>query len=123
MKKLLLFTFLLFSLVSTAQDAFVRKYTKMYSNKPEKKSECNVNVVFNSEQTDADIIMYFLGGKTFKFYRTQNKIEKGIDKNGESYQLIFCINEEGLKLGLQLYDDDSTLRIIFSDGSIIEFYN
>ena len=123
MKKLLLLTFLLFSFISTAQDAFVRKYTKMYSNKPEKRSECNVNVVFNSEGTDADITMYFLGGKTFNFYRTENKIEKGIDNNGESYQLVICINDEGTKVGLQIYDEDSTFRILFLDGSLLEFYN
>lgn len=124
MKKiLLLITMLLFSFIATAQDSFVRRYTKMYSSNPEKKSACNVNVVFNSQETDADIVMYFVGGKTFKFYRTETKVERGVDKNGESYQLVICINNEGTKVGLQIYDEDSTFRILFLDGSILEFYN
>lgn len=123
MKRLLLAALLLFSFLASAQDAFVRRYTKMYSSNPEKTSTCNITVVYNSVETDADIVIYLSEGKIFKLYRTEKEVKIGYNQDGIKYQLVFCVDEDGNRMGMQIFDDDSTLRLLYPNNGYIEFYN
>ena len=122
MKKLLLLFLLLFSFIAMAQGPFVRKYTKMYSSTSNEFVNCNITVVFNSENTDADIVVY-VGKTTHKFYRTENEVIKDKDKEGEAYQLVVCLDDKGNRVGIQIYDGDSTFRILSIDNGYLEFHN
>ena len=122
MKKIILLFLLLFSFIAMAQGPFVRKYTRMYSSTSNEFVNCNVTVVFNSENSDADIVVY-VGDRTHKFYRRENDVIKDKDKENNTYQLVVCLDSKGNTVGIQIYDEDSTFRILSSDSGYLEFYN
>lgn len=123
MKKLLLLAMLLFATMTFAQDTFVKKYTSMVMKEkgvlqPWKKTD--VTVVFNPNGA-RDVVIYFSNGDKMTLHQIGNVI-KGKTKNNEDYQLIECVNEEGVDLAVQLFDDDTCLRIIIADGYFVEFH-
>ena len=124
MKKLLLGALLLLSSFTCfAQDTFVKKYTSMVMKEkgvlqPWKKTD--ITVVFNPNGA-RDVVIYFSNGDKMTLHQIGNVI-KGKTKNNEDYQLIECVNEEGVDLAVQLFDDDTCLRIIIADGYFVEFH-
>ena len=124
MKKL--FLSLLFTMLSVASfsQTFVKKYTSVIAKKAGVVGEwqdTSLTVVFNEKET-GDIVFYYTNGSTKRFHQggdvTQDKT-----KSGEGYQLIMCIDDEdGTKVGLQLFDDDTTLRVLISEGYMVEFH-
>jgi hypothetical protein len=124
MKKLFLtLLFLMFSLTSFSQ-TFVKKYTSAIAEKAgvlEDWKEVSITVVFNEEDT-GDIVFYYSNGNTKRFHQIGD-VEKGKTKAGENYQIIYCIdNADAKKVAIQLFDEDSTLRILISEGYSVEFH-
>jgi hypothetical protein len=124
MKKL--FLSLLFMMLSVASfsQVFVKKYTSVISEKAGVLGDwqkTDVTVVFNEKDT-RDIVFYYSDGALKRFHQIGNSTE---DKTtaGESYQFIICIDDNnGSKVGIQLFDDDTTLRVIIDDGYYVEFH-
>jgi len=124
MKKLFLSAlFLTFSVASFSQ-TFVNKYTSVISEKAGvlgKWRDTSLTVVFNEKET-GDIVFYYTGSNTKRFHQVGDVTE---DKttSGENYQLIIGIDDEdGNKVAIQLFDSNSTLRILISNGDYIEFH-
>jgi hypothetical protein len=115
---ILLFVFFSIS-ITNAQETFVRKYTNCISKIGEKLGdweEIDLTVVFNEKNTN-NVVLYY-PNKTKTLYKIGNvKTSKTVD--GDEYQLIDCIDEEGNKLSLQLFSE--VMRIIFS-GGYVEFH-
>ncbi|MFY7988487.1 MAG: hypothetical protein ACOVNP_06355 [Flavobacterium sp.] len=126
MKKILFVAILLLCSATYAQDTFVRKYTKLVSTKnnvEEPEKEINITVVFNPKGEKEIKFYYTDTGKTKTFYQVSG-LETGKTEGGYEYQLIEVIDgEDGYKLILQLFDNDDVLRLIISEGYIIEFSN
>ena len=125
MKKLLLLALILSSFVCIAQEnsTFVEKYTSTISKtdgvlQPWKKTD--LTVVFNSNGT-TDIVFYYTNGKTIKFYRIGN-VEEGVTTGGHEYQLAQCIDKDGTKVIMQLFSNNSCLRLTLAEGYMIEFH-
>ena len=38
--------------------------------------------------------------------------EEGHTQNGDGYQLVECLNDEGKNVLIQLFDDDTTFRVL-----------
>lgn len=124
MKKLLLGALLLLSITMFSQEAFVKKYTSLVSKKADVLQpweKIDVTVVFNAEGSK-DIIFYYSNGNTRKFHQI-TEVRQGKTENGEGYQLVQCVDENGTKVAMQLFDDDTCLRILISKGYMIEFHN
>ena len=125
MKKLILGLMILLSVhVCIAQEQFAKTYTSMISMKNYVKSKwsaVDLTVVFN-EKDKKDIILYYSSGKKMKFHQISDVYE---DKTtaGEYYQSIECIDQDGDKVLLQLFDDDTCLRILICPGTFVEFHN
>ncbi len=124
MKKLILSVlFLMLSVVSFSQ-TFVKKYNSVIAEKAGilgKWETTSLTVVFNEKNT-GDIVFYYTGGNTKRFHQVGDVTEDKT-KSGAGYQLIICIdNEDGNKVGVQLFDNDTILRILISDGYFVEFH-
>jgi hypothetical protein len=124
MKKLILsILFLTFSLTSFSQ-TFVKKYTSVISKKAGilgDWKDISLTVVFNEKET-GDIVFYYTDGSTKRFHQFGDVIEGKTD-SGEDYQVITCIdNEDGTKVLIQLFDNDTALRVLISDGYSVEFH-
>jgi hypothetical protein len=124
MKKLILSVlFLMISGVSFSQ-TFVKKYTSVIAEKAGvlgKWETTSITVVFNEKNT-GDIVFYYTGGTSKRFHQVGDVTEDKT-KSGAGYQIIMCIdNQDGNKVAIQLFDDDSTLRILISDGYFVEFH-
>ena len=125
MKKLLLVALL--SILSTtmfSQETFVTKYTSFITKKnnvlqPWEKAE--VTVVFNPNQVK-DVVFYYVSGKTMTFHQVSG-VKEGKTDNGEGYQVFDCVDQDGSYVTLQLFDDNTCLRILISEGYMIEFHN
>lgn len=121
MRRVIVFLFLLAGItLCNAQDAFVRKYTSYVTKIDDKLSdwkETDLTVVFNEKGTD-NVVMYY-PAKTLTFYKV-GTVKKDMTTNGEEYQIIECVDDDGIKLSLQLFSD-STLRILMQ-GGFIEFH-
>jgi hypothetical protein len=125
MKKLLLGALLLLSTLMFSQsETFVKKYTSMVSKKEgvlQPWEQVDVTVVFNAKG-GKDIVFYYTNGNTRSFHQissvTQSKTE-----NGQGYQFIDCVDQDGTKVGIQLFDDDTCLRILIAKGYMVEFHN
>jgi CRISPR/Cas system-associated protein Csx1 len=124
MKKL--FLSVLFSMLSVAlfSQTFVNKYTSVIGEKAGvlgKWETTSTTVVFNEKDT-GDIVFYYSNGNIKRFHQVGD-VTKDKTKSGEEYQIIICIDDEdGKKIALQLFTEDSTLRILISDGYYAEFH-
>ena len=122
MKKLLIITaFLMFTLTSISQKTFVKKYTSYITVNTETKTksaweDLDLTVVFNEKETD-NIVMYY-PDRVKKLYKV-GVVENGKTTDGDSYQAIECIDDEGDKVYLQLFQDG--LRLLIT-GAYIEFH-
>lgn len=124
MKNFILSFFLIASIGLFSQETFVKKYTSMISKKGEVLQpwkKINVTVVFNPKGV-RDIVIYFSKSKKLKLHQI-NGVTEGKTDNGEGYQLIECIDHYGGKVAIQLFDDDTCLRILIAKGYMIEFHN
>jgi pyruvate/2-oxoglutarate/acetoin dehydrogenase E1 component len=122
MKKLIIALLLMFSSIASAQDTFILKYKRMYDCQKKENFSTYINVVFNSEIDEADIMIYGSDGNVLKYYRTDKNIQtEKTDDTGENYQIINCITSKGEKIIFLLYED-SSMKIIFSNGNALEFY-
>lgn len=124
MKKLLFIALFIVSFTSFAQDTFVRKYTSMMATRDDVEEEvkaADLTVVFNPNGNKG-IKFYYGSGETTEYLQVSDLTE-GTTTGGYKYQLIKIINKEkGYELTLQLFDDDGVLRLLFSKGNTIEFY-
>ena len=124
MKKLFLSVlFLTFSVASYSQ-TFVNKYTSVISVKANVLGawkETSLTVVFNEKET-SDIVFYYTGLNTKRFHQVGD-VKEDKTNAGENYQIITCIDDEdGNKVSVQLFDDNSTLRILIAEGYYVEFH-
>lgn len=125
MKKLLLLVMLVLGIsTSYSQETFVRKYKYMIVTKNNVSGinkKADVTVVFNPNQ-QRGIKFHYISGKTTEYYQVSDLTE-GKTESGEEYQSIKVIdNEEGYQITIQLFDKIGALRLIFSEGNTIEFY-
>jgi hypothetical protein len=124
MKKIIIFSLLLLSITTFSQETFVRNYKYMIVTENDvsginKKAE--LTVVFNPNKQKG-IKFYYANGKIAEYYQVSDLTE-GKTEAGQEYQLIEIVDkEEGLKIILQLFDKIGVLRLIFSAGNTIEFY-
>ena len=106
------------------QQTFVKKYTSVITEKAGVLGEwkdASLTVVFNEVNTD-DIVFYYSDGSVKRFHQVGD-VKEDKTNSGEGYQLIMCIDDEdGTKVGLQLFDDDTTLRVLISEGYMVEFH-
>jgi len=120
-KILLLIALLLCSVISLAQNTFVRKYTFYYTKQNGvvyEGKKTDVTVVFNEKNT-GNIVLYF-GTKKKTLYKT-GELENNQSEGGYKYQYIDCVDEDGKNIGFQFFDDSGTMRLIYSDG-FLEFH-
>lgn len=125
MKKLLLGALLLLSMFGFSQEPFVKKYNSLISIKNNVKQpweKTDITVVFNSKGRREIVIYYSNSDKSITFYQIESP-RTGKTKNGESYQIVECVDQDGEKVALQLFDDDTCLRILIAQGYYIEFHN
>jgi hypothetical protein len=124
MKKLLLGALLLLSsFMCIAQGTFVKKYTSMIAVSNNVKGEwqsTDITVVFNAKEV-TDIVFYYPNGSTRTFHQITSP-EKDKTTNGDTYQIVECLDESGDRVAIQLFDDDTCLRIIIDKGWFIEFH-
>lgn len=124
MKKLFLSVLLLMLSVVSFSQTFVNKYNSVIAEKSGvlgKWETISITVVFNETDT-GDIVFYYTNGNVKRFHQVGD-VTKDKTKSGEAYQIIICIDDEnGKKVALQLFDEDSTLRILISDGNFVEFH-
>jgi len=124
MKKILLGALLLLSTSMFSQETFVKKYTSFITKDngvltPWEKID--VTVVFNPNHV-RDVIFYYISGKTMTFHQTSG-VKEGKTSSGDGYQAFDCIDQDGIYVRLQLFDDNTCLRILISEGYMIEFHN
>ena len=125
MKKITLFALLATTLCFAQSSTFVKKYDsyiieKDYIKEPRKYGE--VTVVFNSNG-EQDIVFYYTNGET-KTYHQITGVVKGKTSNGDGFQTIDCIDSvTGKRVTLQLFDDDTCLRLFVALGYFIEMHN
>jgi hypothetical protein len=124
MKKLLLGALLLLSsFVCMAQETFVKKYTSMIAVSNNVKGEwqsTDITVVFNANGV-RDIVFYYPNGNTRTFHQIVG-MTKDTTTNGDAYQIVECLDESGDRVAIQLFEDDTCLRVIIDKGWFIEFH-
>lgn len=124
MKKLLLGALLLLSISVSAQDTFVKRYNSMITKNDgvvQPWEETDVTVVFNPDGV-RDIVIYYSTGTKITLHQVGN-VEQGKTESGQGYQIVECVDEKGFNLSVQLFDNDTCLRIIVAKGYTIEFHN
>jgi hypothetical protein len=123
MKKLLLGALLLLSMCTFAQEAFVKKYTSMIAISNNVKGEwqsADITVVFNADGV-RDIVFYYPNGNTRTFHQIVG-MTKDVTTNGDAYQIVECLDESGDRVAIQLFEDDTCLRVIVAKGYYVEFH-
>ena len=124
MRKLLLITFLLLSsVVCIAQDTFVKKYTSSIAINnyvKDKWQSADITVVFNAGGV-RDIVFYYPNENTRTFHQITG-MTKDKTTNGDEYQIVECLDESGDRVAIQLFDDDTCLRVIIDKGYYVEFH-
>ena len=125
MKKIILWIILLLAVaISYSQETFVRKYKYMIVTENDVSGvnkKADLTVVFNPNQQKG-IKFHYGSGKTTEYYQVSDLTE-GKTESGEEYQLIEIVDKkEGHQITLQLFDKIGALRLIFSAGNTIEFY-
>lgn len=126
MKKLLLWMMLVLAIsASYSQETFVRNYTYLIltnNDVSEEKKPAQLTVVFNPNNKK-EVKFIYASGKVVEFYQTSS-MKEGTTTGGYKYQLIDIVNKtNGVQITLQLFDDDDTMRLVFSSGDSIEFFN
>lgn len=122
MKKLLLA--LLFSASMFSQKTFVKKYTSYISESNGVMQPwvySGVTVVFNANNTN-DVVFYY-PNNTKRTLHQVGDVEEDKTTGGQKYQIITCVDEDGTELALQLFDNNTTMRILIAKGYYIEFHN
>jgi hypothetical protein len=124
MKKLILLPLLLMLSVASFSQTFIKKYTSVITEKAGvigKWQDTYLTVVFNEKGT-GDIVFYYTNASTKRFHQVGD-VREGKTNSGEGYQIIMCIDDEdGTKVAVQLFDDDTALRVLISDGNFVEFH-
>ena len=124
MKKLLIGALLLLSsFMCIAQETFVKKYTSLISVSDNVKGEwqaTDMTVVFNPKGV-TDIVFYYPNGNIITFHQIVG-MTKDTTTNGDAYQIVECLDESGDRVAIQLFDDDTCLRVIIDKGWFIEFH-
>ena len=124
MKKIFFGVLFLLSVSMFSQETFVKKYTSMISKMDgvfQPWEKINLTVVFNPKK-ETDIVLYYSSGKRTIFHQINSATEdKTVD--GQGYQIINCIDQDGASATLQLFDDGTCLRILIAKGYMIEFHN
>jgi hypothetical protein len=124
MKKIFFGLLLLLNTSMFSQETFVKKYTSFITNNNYvlgKWEKTDVTVVFNPKGIK-DIVFYYTNGSIRTFHQVTNT-QSGKTKNNDSYQIVECIDDEdGAKVAIQLFDDDTCLRVIIDAGYYIEFH-
>ena len=124
MKKLFLGILLLLVTSVFSQETFVKKYTSMISKKDgilQPWEKVDITVVFNPKGV-RDIVIYYSSENTLTLHQI-GSAKEGKTNTGEGYQLVDCIDQDGEKLAIQLFDDDTCFRILVAEGYMIEFHN
>ena len=124
MKKLLLGALLLLSTLMFSQETFVKKYTSMLSKKEDVLQpweKVDVTVVFNAKGSK-DIVFYYTTGNTRTFHQITD-VTEGKTEDGQGYQFVHCVDQDGTRVGIQLFNDDTCLRILIAKGYMVEFHN
>ena len=124
MKKIFLGVLLLLVTSMFSQETFVKKYTSMVSKKDEVLQpweKVDVTVVFNPKGV-RDIDIYYSSGNSITLHQIGSATE-GKTNSGEGYQIIECIDQDGEKLSIQLFDDNTCFRILIAKGYMVEFHN
>lgn len=124
MKKILLTPLLILSTtLCIAQQEIVKKYTSMIIISNDIKGEwvqTDLTVSFNSKE-NKDIIFNYPNGKSAKFNIIAN-MDKGTTDNCDTYQLVQCLDDDNQRVFIQLFDNDTHLRLIIKKGYYIEFH-
>ena len=123
MKKILLISLLLCNTIIFAQETFVRKYVSMILTEnfiASESQQADLTVVFNPNE-QRKIVFYFGNGERRVYYQLEG-VTTGKTNAGEEYQFIKCLDEKGVTIFLQLFDELGCLRVIISEGYKIEFY-
>jgi len=124
MRKLLLGLLLLVSTVMFSQSTFVKKYTTFVAKQNgvfQEWKQSEVTVVFNPKGV-RDVVFYYENGSVRTFHQIGD-VKQGKTNAGDGYQIIECIDQDGYTVALQLFDSDTALRVIVSEGNSIEFHN
>ena len=124
MKKLILSVLFMMLSVASFSQTFVKKYTSVISEKAGvlgKWETTSMTVVFN-ESVTKDIVFYYSDGSQKRFHQVGD-VEEDKTVSGNPYQIITCIdNNDGSQIAIQLFDDDTTLRVIIGKGYYVEFH-
>lgn len=124
MKKILLGTLLLLSsFICIAQDTFVKKYTSLITINNNVKGEwqsADITVLFNANGV-RDIVFYYPNGNIRTFHQIVS-MTKNTTTNGDAYQIVECLDESGDRVAIQLFEDDTCLRVIVAKGYYVEFH-
>ena len=124
MKKLFLSGLVLMLSVASFSQTFVKKYNTLITEKAGVMGEwqdTSMTVVFN-ESVTGDIVFYYNDGTVKRFHQIGN-VEENKTVTGQGYQIITCIdNQDGKQIAIQLFDDDTALRILIAKGYFVEFH-
>jgi hypothetical protein len=112
MKKLILL--LLLTSISYSQNTFVYYY-HVSSDGSISEGKCNLKIEYKN------LIITFDYGTRKVEYKVISDIEKGFSDTGNPYS-YFEITKNKKNYGIQIFEEDSLLRLIFNEGEYIEFY-
>ena len=124
MKKLIIIIGLLLGTIVYSQESFVKTYKSYISIEKDVASpelKTTVTVVFN--HNGEKLIRFYFPNDKIETYRQVSQIEIGETTGGYKYQYIDAVSTlDGSSVGLQLFDDNDTLRVILEKGDVVEFY-
>ncbi|GAA4829426.1 hypothetical protein GCM10023331_13210 [Algivirga pacifica] len=115
--------FVMQSAVLFAQDTFRRDYSSYCYFDPDTGQwsewrEGGNTMVFNIND-NADMVLYKANGEKERF-RSVSKVSKDVNANGDAYQVVVYLDEDGNELHSLLFDN-GTLMFVFSNGLKIQF--
>lgn len=115
-----LFIFLLIPILSFSQDSFRNDYTlvSIYNSETEEWGEWQngYNTFVFNYNDNGDVLHILDSGKKYIYRKLSDGVEKEYTENGEHYQIITALDEEGIRFRLQLFDNPSIgLKMIYSN--------